>query len=350
MDHITDVTKSLAGPIPVPVPVPVAPMKPFVVSPLGSSSSLGNSNSSSSLGLGSGSSSSLGLGSSSSGYGSGSSGIGYGSREFLASNSMIAKFAFLLLALFAFLVLLHLGTNALAYWLAPSSTAKLLDGMIDAKEMIVVPQDPNSAGALTLQRSVNEDQGIEFTWSVWIFVDNLTYKEGQYRCVFYKGNDFAQHDSSTLQESMGLNFPNNAPGMYLAPEKNSLVIMMNTFDVINEEIHIHDIPIHKWLNVVIRCEGNTVDVYVNGTVAKSHQLHGVVKQNFADVYISPNGGFSGYTSNLWYYNYAIGLKELTDVVAAGPNTSRKDGNNDWTSKISNYLSMRWFYPASFQPS
>ncbi|MEI6614520.1 MAG: LamG-like jellyroll fold domain-containing protein, partial [Chrysiogenales bacterium] len=98
-------------------------------------------------------------------------------------------------------------------------------------------------------------------------------------------------------QPQGLNFPNNAPGLYIAPNTNNLVIFMNTFNVINEEIEVNDIPLNKWVNVMIRCENTTLDVYINGTIVKSHHLHGVPKQNYGDVYIAPNGGFSGYISN-----------------------------------------------------
>jgi hypothetical protein len=88
---------------------------------------------------------------------------------------------------------------------------------------------------------VNATDGIEFTWSVWIYIENL--KEGSYKHIFHKGNGGL--------ETSGLNFPNNAPGLYLAPDTNNLVIIMNTFDVINEEITIPDIPLNKWLNIIL---------------------------------------------------------------------------------------------------
>ena len=176
--------------------------------------------------------------------------------------------------------------------------------MVDAKQLIVIPQEPGSEGSVTIARSTNADEGIEFTWSVWVYIDDLTYNSGRYRCVFYKGNDYAKNPNA--QESQGLNFPNNAPGLYISPNTNSLVVMMNTFNVINEEITIDDIPLNKWVNVIIRCQNNTLDIYINGTIVKSHHLHGVPKQNYGDVYVAPNGGFSGYISNLWYYNYALG--------------------------------------------
>jgi len=263
-------------------------------------------------------------------------------QDFFNSNSIIAKLAFFLLVLFGFIILLRLGISFLGYMLSPSGTPKLINGMVDAKQLVVIPQDPEAEGAVTVSRSVNADEGIEFTWSVWMFIDDLTYNSGKYRCVFYKGNDYAKNPNANDSETQGLNFPNNAPGLYIAPNTNDLVIMMNTFNVINEEIIINDVPINKWVNVIIRCKNNTIDVYVNGSIIKSHELHGVPKQNYGDVYVAPNGGFSGYISNLWYYNYALGISEIQKLINKGPNTNMK-GSNGLSVKNANYLSLRWFF-------
>ena len=261
-------------------------------------------------------------------------------QEFLNSNSLIAQVAFLLLVLFVFIILLRLGITILGYFLGPTGSPKLIDGMVDAKQLIVIPQDPENEGAVTITRSVNANEGIEFTWSVWIYIDDLTYNSGRYRCVFYKGNDYAKNPNS--QDAQGLNFPNNAPGLYIAPNSNSLIVMMNTFNVINEEIMINDIPLNKWVNVIIRCENNTLDIYINGTIIKSHHLHGVPKQNYGDVYVAPNGGFSGYISNLWYYNYALGTTDISKIVEQGSNTNMR-GSNSLNLKKPDYLSLRWFF-------
>ena len=261
-------------------------------------------------------------------------------QEFFQSNSLVAQVAFFLLILFVFIILLRVGITLLGYFLGPTGTPKLIDGMIDAKQLIVIQQDPSLTDSITITRSSNATEGIEFTWSVWIYIDDLTYNSGRYRCVFYKGNDYAKNPNS--QDSQGLNFPNNAPGLYISPNSNSLVVMMNTFNVINEEITIDNIPINKWVNVIIRCENNTLDIYVNGTIIKSHYLHGVPKQNYGDVYIAPNGGFSGYISNLWYYNYALGTTEIAKLTNNGPNTHMK-GSNGLNIKKPDYLSLRWFF-------
>jgi hypothetical protein len=273
---------------------------------------------------------------------SGTSGSGssetIGSNDFMKSNSLVARIAFLLLVLFGFVVLLRIGIGILGYFYGPKSSPKLIDGMVDASQLMIIEQDPSAVGAKTGPRSVNANDGIEFTWSCWIFINNLNDNGGKYRCVFYKGNDFA----SGVDEPAGINFPNNAPGLYIAPDTNDLVIFMNTFNVINEEITINNIPLNKWFNVILRCQNTTLDVYINGTITKSEELHGVPKQNYGNVYVGMNGGFSGYISNLWYYDYALGTSEIQKLVTNGPNTSMS-GNTSMSMKNPNYLSLRWFF-------
>jgi hypothetical protein len=96
------------------------------------------------------------------------------------------------------------------------------------------------------------------------------------------------------------------------------------------------------MNVIIRCQNKTLDVYINGTVARSLQLTSVPKQNYGDVYVGMNGGFDGYISNLWYYNYALGTAAIQQIVARGPNT-KMIGSSGLNDKSRDYLSLRWFF-------
>ena len=74
----------------------------------------------------------------------------FGTREFLESNSLIAKIAFLLLVVFFFVILLRIGVSIMAYFFKPNESPRLIDGMVDASQMLVFPQDPNSVGAVTV--------------------------------------------------------------------------------------------------------------------------------------------------------------------------------------------------------
>lgn len=255
---------------------------------------------------------------------------------FLNSTSIVSKIAFLLLVIIVFALMLRFGIYILEKFLGPSNTPKLIDGTVSAKSQIIINQDPSYSDAITIPRSVNADKGIEFTWSVWINIDDLD-PAGMYKCVFYKGND------STPDK--GLNFPNNAPGLYIAPNTNALVVMMNTYSTINEEILIPDIPLNKWVNVIIRCTNKTLDVYINGVIAKSHELHGVPKQNYGNVYVAKNGGFNGKIADLFYYNYSLGTSTIQSLVQKGPNTKATGNSSVGSNPLldNNFLSLRWYF-------
>lgn len=258
------------------------------------------------------------------------------------SESFLSKVGSFIVIFLVFMVLLKIGLVLLGKFLGYNGSPKLIDGMVNGNELLIIPQDPSIGDSKTIYRSINASDGIEFTWCCWIYLDDLGYNEHQYRCVFYKGNDYVENTSDL--SANGLNFPNNSPGLYLTPDKNNLVVMMNTYDVINEQILITDIPVKKWVNIIIRCQNTTIDVYVNGSIVKSHKLHGVPKQNYGNVYIGADGGFSGYLSNLWYYNKALGIYEINDLVTKGPNTTLVSGSSSAIDlKNPDYLSIRWFF-------
>jgi len=263
-----------------------------------------------------------------------------GTKDFLQSNSLIAKIAFLLLVIFVFIFILRLGISLLGKLFSDSSDPTLINGMIDAEQLVVIPQNPNIKNSIPILRSNDQTDGLEFTWSVWVWVknpplsNNPSHKPNQYKHVFNKGNDTIGPD--------GLVTPNNAPGLYIGPNYRTLVVVMNTFENVKEEIVIEDIPIEKWINVIIRCDQHKLDVYINGTLTKSHHLLGVPKQNYDDVYVALNGGFSGNTSSLRYFASAIGINKIQSIVDKGPNM--KINSTSLAKTKPYYLSFRWFFP------
>jgi hypothetical protein len=262
------------------------------------------------------------------------------SPSFLETNSLIAKFAFIILVLIVFVFILRFGVSLINWFLTPKNNPILLDGMINAKQMVRIPQDPSVKGAKPITRSQNERDGLEFTWAVWLYVDDFTYKQDQFKHVFHKGND----DINLTKAPIGQNYPNNGPGLYITPDVNNLVVIMNTFDSINEEVMVRDLPLHKWVHVVIRVtKQNQLDVYINGTLAKRHILSSVPKQNYGDVFVSMNGGFSGYSSDLRYFDKAIGTAKIQDLLHQGPNLKLLGGDQMQGSRIPSYLSSRWYF-------
>lgn len=264
-------------------------------------------------------------------------GRGSGVKDFLNSSSLIARFSFVMLVLLVFIIVLKILMTILKRILTHiNNNPILIDGMIDAKTSVIIPQNPSSNGSITINRSINTPSGIEFTWSVWIFINEIT-NDGMYKHIFSKGNNLEVTKN-------GLYFPNNAPGMYISPNTNNLFILMNTYDNIQEEITINNIPIGKWVNVILRCRNKTLDVYINGTITKSINLNGVPKQNYGDVFVAMNGGFNGNISDLRYYDYSIGLNEISGLSTMGPNlTISASAASSFLLRSADYLSLRWYF-------
>ena len=209
--------------------------------------------------------------------------------------------------------------------------------MKDAKKVLIIPQDPKNPNSIPVMRSTNQDKGLEFTWTVWLYLDDLVYKNGQKKHIFHKG-------SGNFKEQTA--FPNNGPGLYIHPTRNSLIVVMNTFKNIMEEVEITDFPMHKWVNVAIRVEGKTMDVFVYGDVALRHVFDGVPKQNYGDVFVNLNGGFSGKLSDLQYHNYALSGTGIMDIVRRGPDLRTTKSE----VAIPPYLSLQWFFQQSQTPT
>jgi hypothetical protein len=253
----------------------------------------------------------------------------------LESESIFTQIVFLIFVVVVWVFLFRLVSSFISYYITDSSNTHLLDGVVIASQQKIITQNPNTTGSKTVYRSVNQGKGIEFTWSVWINISQINYDKDEHSTIFYKGNN------NTNDE--GLNYPNNSPGLYLKPLSNDLLLVMNTFSKINEEIEISDIPLNKWVNIIIRCQNRTIDVYVNGTITRSLELGDVPKQNYGDVYVGTNGGFYGYISDLWYFDHALGPGQIMDIVKNGPNLTASDKFDVFTSKISDFFSLRWYF-------
>ena len=256
-----------------------------------------------------------------------------GTKEFFQSNSLVAKVAFLVLVVILFVILLRLGSTLITWMFSPSKNPKLVDGMKNAKLAKTIPADPSKDNSVPILRSNNERDGIEFTWSVWLYIDDLEYGRGRMRHIFHKG------DAELTAENTDINSTSICPALYLDSNKNSLVLFMNTFGSMNEKVEIDDIPLNKWINVAIRLEGKIMDIYINGKVSKRHIFKSVPMQNYGDTYVNANGGYSGMISDLWYHNRALTGVEILNIVKTGPSLSAQDDIKVFPP----YFSLKWYF-------
>ena len=270
--------------------------------------------------------------------------------NFVGSNSLVAKLAFIILVIFVFVILLKVGTTLLSYLFSPSNNPVLLDGMVDGSVLKVIPVDPNKPKSVPIIRSRDQNDGLVFTWSMWLYIkqpqfnnkfcpnDNCVPDAATWSHIFSKGSDHSN--------SIGIMEPNNGPGVYISNDYRRIGVVMNGYETNNNSgndmVVIEDIPIEHWICLIIRLDQHRLDVFFNGVLSKSIILYDVPKQNYENVYIGLNGGFQGYISELQYFAYLLGANKIQEILNTGPNL--KDLDKNLNNKIANYLSFRWYFP------
>ena len=268
-------------------------------------------------------------------------------KEFLQSNSLIAKFGFIILVLFGFLFLFRIGMILISSMMAPKSSPYLVKGLITGTEAVRVQQDSRTSNPV-VNYSENQATGLEFTYSVWIIL-NSSKSDGKYSHIFNKGIV----DASNITTN-GVNNMSNAPGLYVKGNDdgtNTLRVYMDTFSKtgpisnIDEQrttVDISGVPYNKWVNVIILVQNRILDVYINGVLTQHKDLGYVPRQNFGDVYVCQNGGFSGKLSDLRYYAKALNVFDINGVVGWGPNLSTSPSASGQNNTDASYLSYMWY--------
>lgn len=264
-------------------------------------------------------------------------------KDFVSSNSLISKVAFTLLVMFIFFLLLKFSITFIPKLFKESNSPFIFNGTIEGSHSVVIPQDPKYDNAIPIQRSINEKNGIEFSWSLWMFLDdnalsndNVLSSGNQNIHIFHKGDS---HTSGDLHKIA-------APGLYLDGKNNNLLVTMNTHNTSDlEKIPISGVPMNKWVNVIIRVKNRRVDVYINGTIKRSVELDGVPKQNYGEIFIAQNTSPSlqgSKLSNLRYHDHALNVSDIQKLVQRGPNRKLVT-SSAMTDNSSSYLAFDWYY-------
>jgi hypothetical protein len=168
---------------------------------------------------------------------------------------------------------------------------KTLSNFASAKTELVIPSTSLPPGT-----SVN------YTYSIWLYIDDWNYQYGKEKIIFLRGS----LDSVFM------------PSLTLAPTDNTLQVTISTDEEPFESI-VPNIPLQKWTNLIVSLNNKSLDIYVNGKLVKTSILPGLPKLDpNASLYLTPRGGFSGYTSRFNYWSDAINPQEAWNVYKNGP--------------------------------
>lgn len=187
--------------------------------------------------------------------------------------------------------------------------------------------------------------GQEYTYNFWMFIREWDSGDTA-KCVLYRGNG----DPSSFTVA--------APSIWMYPKENKLMVRVSTMEpesssnyddatyfkydrddgytVVNPNKYtdtganifdssyscdVENIPLQRWVQVSVVMWNRTLDVYINGKLARSCILPGVPihDPNLLDsVYIGQGTTFNGYISRFKYFNRAITANDVYNLYRKGP--------------------------------
>lgn len=166
-----------------------------------------------------------------------------------------------------------------------------------------------------------------FAYSIWFYVNDWNYRYGSPKVIFGRMGALS---ASTTGSVSGIGGVDPCPLVLLTPLENNLAISLACFPGSDQQstdpssksiVHtcaVGNIPIQKWVNLLISVYGRTLDVYIDGKLVKTCLLPGIAKiNNKADIYVTPAGGFDGWTSNLQYFPNSLNPQQAWNIYSKG---------------------------------
>lgn len=199
-----------------------------------------------------------------------------------------------------------------------------LTGLEDGKTMKKVDSSDLDTGDTSSSTS-------NFAYSIWFFVDDWNYRYGEPKVIFGRmsGGD------------------GPCPLVVLGPTQNNLIITIQVYpgsDSVadtndnNSIVHtcnVANVPLQKWVNLIISAYGRSLDVYIDGKLVRTCVLPGVSKiDGNAAVFVTPKGGFSGWTSTLQYWPDSCDPQKAWDIYRKGYGGSWLGNLGKYTLKVS----------------
>jgi len=162
----------------------------------------------------------------------------------------------------------------------------------------------------------NSKHSNNFTYSMWIYVNDWNYRFGEQKIIL------GRLDKNN----------NPSPSISLDAMENNISVTVSCYPTKNNNdskppsanppnLHtcsVSNIPLQKWVNLIVSLYGRTLDVYLDGKLVRTCVLPGVAMIDpAANVLITPNGGFNGWTTNFQYWASSSNPQEAYNIYKGG---------------------------------
>ena len=167
------------------------------------------------------------------------------------------------------------------------------------------------------------------TYSIWVYVGDWNYRYGEKKVVFGRSDEFK----------------NQGPLVSFAATQNNIDIEVDVYPNSSEDSNVThtctvtNVPLQKWVNVMLSVYNKTLDVYIDGKLSRSCLLPGVPKLSRSeDIIVTPDGGFTGNTAGFQFWDEESTPERAWNIYSKGYTGNAMDyffsGLNSYSAKFS----------------
>ena len=224
-------------------------------------------------------------------------------------------------------------------------------------------QSPSRIEASSLATDGTNAPATNFTYSFWFYINDWNYRYGHKKVLFGRmaskapgggipggGNDTVDASGNAMSCAQAARLASNVagsgsienikqlepcPAVILGAMENNIAVSLSCFASPESQLHsgvtsnttvhtcaVTNIPIQRWVNLIISVYGRTLDIYIDGKLVRTCLLPGIasVKRN-ADIFVTPMGGFDGWTSKLQYWPNSFNPQQAWNTYTQGYRSS-----------------------------
>lgn len=218
-----------------------------------------------------------------------------------------------------------------------------------------------------MPRSVNRKGGAQFSYSFWLYLDDVSDENIKDKVIFCRG-DTSLYDYKIINKEDKVIKENGRARVIKCPlvrfgnNYKEMVAEFNTTDKFNEKMVVMNnvsetdsavrrnamsLTPHYWVLFTFVFEDNVpindfengiaVKFYINDTLYQMHRVRSTLKQNNGDFVVLPDDTGTGIKAariaDLTYHNYAITDADVKAIFNNGPSKQRFTLNNSFGTPL-----------------
>ena len=158
----------------------------------------------------------------------------------------------------------------------------------------------------------NGGDSSNFSYSIWFYINDWNYQFGKNKVIFGR----MEQGTGTIADVSGIN---PSPLVVLGQTENNLNVYLQCEGIDTPSMcSIDNIPIQKWVCLVVSVYSRTMDLYLDGKLVRTCLLPGVPNiSTSSDVLVTPYGGFNGWTSRFQYFSNSLNPQDAWNIYTQG---------------------------------